>query len=222
MDKAEWLNETTQKPARKNVLEEPIDVETIFATQQVTTQKHLEEVFVGYYWVDLDGLSDDYVWQSINDRPLDDSGLLKLLSNFKTYGVLHCDKTTAIPAGLRRSWILSNPSNVIDGLHIEDLPELQLTDEGSAALKQKKIFIYGGNHRRNAQKAYLTELRERLRLCEADLKKLKRRDVRNTEESKKEIDKRESVIATLMETIAKLTKWAVAVFDLGERDRSKL
>lgn len=204
---------TKQKSKAGDIVEEAsIDVDAIFATKQVETQKILAEVFIGYYWVDLDGLPDGFVWQKVNDRPLEEISLSSLLLNFKTYGVLHCDSSTALPAGLKRSWIATNPSRDIDGLKIEELPELKLTLEGEAALKLKKIMVYGGNHRRHAQKMYLGELRTKLGNWERDLKTLKNRRAGDNEEA---IKKTAALIVVVKEIIIKLRKWGIAVFDIG-------
>jgi hypothetical protein len=98
--------------------------------------------------------------------------------------------------------------SAINGKRIQEVPELEFTEEGRAAIRPDQLIVLGGNHRRKAVQRYVDKLKKDIRGEEAQLKG-------KSSEAVEEVDTIRTRIRELREDVKQACMWAVRIYDLG-------
>jgi hypothetical protein len=167
-----------------------INLADVFKSEKTATEQILSSAFIGFAVVDLQ--HNPLTFRTINDRPIDKGHVAALIENFKTEGLQNCSEDTAIPVGMRKSWLdTAKTISAIRGKTVADVPRLTLTGEGKTAANQGLIRGYSGAHRVEANTQFARMIEDQ------------------AGREKKEDDQ------TVGEIKEKIRLWAIAIFDLG-------
>lgn len=97
----------------------------------------------------------------------------------------------------------------IDGKGIKNVPVIEFTEAGLAAIKQDKLVMLGGNHRRKALRLYIDSLKREL---EDDKREANKRQG----EIGPDMDELRQRIASTKDEIEKNQFWALKLYDISE------
>jgi hypothetical protein len=122
---------------------------------------------------------------------------------------------------VRRSWVENLDkvvSSVHNGGHIDRIPLLKLTAEGEKAAKAEGLWMFSGNHRREALEIYLGEEKAKLAVLEAKIVKYheKQREKGQMFEVNVKEMATEQEAEELRTKIEKNSHWSVRIYDRGE------
>jgi hypothetical protein len=171
---------------------------------------------------------DGAFWGKFNDRVLVDSWVDDLVNVFKG-GLDHTADENAINVAVKREWVEGLDKENIDGFlkanahsegkDIEEVPEVKFTPLGLKEIKNRNLWMLGGNHRREAMKIIAEGLSKEIEEERKVLAKLKRENQEGDEVGIKnaEISATEEKLQKLEQKLSKMSKWAVRLFDRGEQ-----
>jgi hypothetical protein len=159
-------------------------------------------------------------WGHFNNRIYRPDWIKNLVQQYP-YKLLNCTDGTAMTATVRRSWV-ENLDEVVEsvhnGGHIDRIPLLKLTAEGEKAAKAEGLWMFSGNHRREALEMYLGE--EKAKLAVMDAKIAKSREKQLEKGASFEVNAKEMAIEEeaeeLRAMIEKNSHWSVRIYDRGE------
>lgn len=159
-------------------------------------------------------------WGHFNNRIYCPDWIKNLVQQYP-YRLLNCTDGTAMTATVRRSWVENLDeavSSVHNGGHIEQIPLLKLTAEGEKAAKAKGLWMFSGNHRREALEIYLGKEMVKLAVLEAKIAKYhkKQRDKGQSFEVNVKEEATEEEAEELCAMIDKNLHWSVWTYDCGE------
>ena len=170
----------------------------------------LKNALLGYVAFDLINPPQNFQWNEYNDRPLNASHVRRLTDSF-TKALQPTRTTNSISIALKKSWFSTECLQDPSGKKIEEVPLLELTEQGKAA----KITPFSGFHRKSALAEYTTRMKERIEQNKTRIQEL-REVALATEDQRKEL-------AALVETdrqdedrMVHAHLWTAAVYDLGE------
>ena len=169
-------------------------------------------------------------WGEFNDRPLKSKAINDLVVAFNGH-IDNCTDNTAIDIVVRKSWLEEGVvfHKSVEGLAIDQVSKLRLSEEGVEAVGDKGLWVLGGNHRREALQSYVaTKKKERKAIekkVEAATSKSKtRREGTEREGGKTQEAAEEEMKRTMMKLdadIARASQWVVRVYDRGERHSTR-
>jgi len=163
-------------------------------------------------------------WGQFNDRPVDQKAVKTLLASFNG-NLENCTDNTAIEVIVRKGWLEEGVTfhETVEGLSIDQVSKLRLSEEGINAVGDKNLWVLGGNHRREAVQSYVTTKKKERKGIEKKLeaatsKRKKRRGDTEIEdaETQEEEEKMRQMMTRLDGDIAKASEWVVRVYDQGE------
>lgn len=126
-------------------------------------QRKLVDANIGFMCMDIvNPLCGTKAWGKFNNRPIRDAGVLELTKQFHTMGALKCQADKVLFVPMKRSWFKNATIPVINGQYINDVPRLELTEEGKKAIAAGKVQPLNGNHRRRALEQYCADLAAQL------------------------------------------------------------
>jgi hypothetical protein len=174
-------------------------------------EKVKSDAFVGYMAIDLYDPPPEATWGKFNDRIINKGWVTRLSMDFQRR-YYNCIEDDSIEVAIRPSW-LKNQDRIlrrINGLRIGEVPVMEFTDEGKAAISPKNLIMLGGNHRRQAVRQHVEKLRADLEIHEKQIKD-KGKDIpiaeSNADEEMLEIEKEDAKWACY---------WSVRIYDRGE------
>jgi hypothetical protein len=135
--------------------------------------KLLKEATIGYFKAKIWG--DDQIpgaWGEVNDRVVKNARKGNMAVSFKQNGIQRCRVDTAIKMAMNRSWFDGNGVASVEGISIDEVPELQLTEEGKEAGVQGKLKPLEGLGRRGGIEVVYGEMDSALKTMEARIKKI--------------------------------------------------
>jgi hypothetical protein len=165
---------------------------------------------VGFVSMDLYEPPSEATWGRYNDRKVNHMWVMQLVEDFKReYG--NCSEKDSIELAIKPEWLknLDEVPKAIDGLGIEEVPQMEFTEEGLAAISPDNLVMLGGNHRRKAVHIYVDWLKSQIQVEEKRLK---------TKESEGADGVRalSAKIKEMKEEMDLSCFWAVQIYDLGE------
>ena len=148
-----------------------------------------------------------------NNREALPAAVKKLVESLETIGLQITRQGTAIPLGIKSSWIeKDNLVESMDGLMPDQLPMLTLTDEGQKAADQGLIEAFQGGHRKKAamllyQKAKAVEAQ-----CKKEIEKLKK----DKEKSRMDIERLTVKMEVATKSRNTYCMWSYHIIDIGK------
>lgn len=174
-------------------------------------EKRMAQARVGYLSMNLYDPPPAATWGEYNDRKISDTWVNDLFTSFqKSLG--HAKEKNCIDVAIRPEWLKNRDAvlKTIDGLDMEEVPEMVFTDEGKAAMSPNKLLMLGGNHRRMAIRKYVDWIQEQIVLEEKVLKEM-------LKEAHSAVETQAAKIEDLKKDGDRACYWAVKIYDLGER-----
>lgn len=199
---------------------ESIDAGTFMGCSTGWLDKREKQARLGFMRMNVISPPDGTKWGHFNDRIYRPDWIRSLVEQYP-YKLLNCTDSTAMTATVRRSWVENLDEaveSVHNGGHIDQVPLLKLTAEGEKAAKAEGLWMFSGNHRREALEIYLKGEKDKLALLDAKLAKVleKQKDGGITYK----LDVKESALEeeaeALRAVIEKNSHWAVRIYDRGE------
>jgi hypothetical protein len=176
----------------------------------VSLEKKKVAARFGYMAINLYEPPSSATWGKYNDRKVSGNHVRTLVTDFKRT-VENCNEMDCIEVALRPEW-LSNGDKVlktIEGLTIDDVPVMEFTVDGEAAMVAEKLTMLGGNHRRHALKKHIVWMDGRIENEEKRLKQTPSEEVET-------VHAIGGIIADLKRDRDRACRWAVRIFDVGE------
>jgi hypothetical protein len=193
---------------------DPVVDENVLGRTTAKVQESIKQAFMGYFSVNLFDLPSGFKFGVFNDRQAKSVQITKLLESFRTEGLLHCDRQTAIPVGLHGDWISSNPIMEPKEGDIGSVESITFTPNRQKALNNKQVIVFGGNHRRLAIKKHIDGLASRRQELDKQLKKLPPLEQRDEAQVAK-ADNLRWRIGKIDEVFEKSKLWLIVAYDLG-------
>jgi hypothetical protein len=166
---------------------------------------------VGYMAMDMCKPPVEATWGLYNDRKIDDAWVADLIKSFK-HRRSNCLESDSVEVAIRPEW-LKNRDQIrarIDGLKIHEVAEMEFTDEGKKAISPDNIIMLGGNHRREALRRLMEELRTTLQRDEKAIKD------KGTDIPIPESNADEARIKKEREKVKWAGHWSIKIYDRGE------
>ena len=167
----------------------------------------------GVAWIDLLGIKNQLKFGVYNDRPENDSERQKLITSFKTAGIMSMKETSAIPMILDVKRMKKDLQLVSNFDKPSEVPELKLEDGGP-------IIVASGQHRLSALTRYHQALTDELAALEK--KRAKISATSNGGKKKPLTPEEKAAYTELREEIALrkgqlegIGKWGVVIYDEG-------
>lgn len=190
--------------------------ETEFMGFQIKAlNKRKAEAKIGYMAMNLYSPPKAATWGVYNDRKISDMWVQSLVKSFK--GVLeHNYEKNCIEIAIRPEWLKNRDAVLtsIDGLGIEEMPHMEFTEEGEAAMAPDKLIVVGGNHRRQALRIYVDWLEARIANEEKLLEKASEAAPSDAAVDLSQPTPRE-LLAVMKEEKEQSCYWAVRMYDIG-------
>ncbi len=121
------------------------------------------EARLGYLSMNLYHPPDAATWGRYNDRKINDAWVRELVNDFKRQ-LGNCTENDSIDVAIKPEWLKNSADvvKVIDGLSIGEVPVMEFNEDGLKAIKEYKIIMLGGNHRRAAVCMYVEGLESQM------------------------------------------------------------
>lgn len=165
---------------------------------------------IGYLSMNLYDPPAEARWGVYNDRKINGGWVTYLVTDFKReYG--NCMEDDSIEIAIKPEWIknIDQVMQKIGGMSIKDLPEMEFSEEGQAAISPDKLVILGGNHRRAAVRQYVDDMEAEIEIEEKKLKMKGSEAVEETSALRARIGRMKAVAS-------EARFWAVRLYDQGE------
>lgn len=173
---------------------------------QTEMQKRLQDADLGHLSMNLvDPICGKEAWGRYNNRPLTETKIEQIRSNYHSMGALSCQVDKVIYLPLRPTWFEGPTTPVITGKYVHQVPILKLTPDGEEALRAGLIRPLSGNHRREALVRYCADLANALEVL-----KLERGDLEGAERDAKDVE-----IKIMSERVKHAPFWTIKVYDIG-------
>ena len=187
--------------------------------REIDMDKKLTSAFLGYARYDVVANQSGMTFKRWNDRKLEQPQVNALLTSFKVDGVNRFKASNSIPLVISKGHIKMSTINK-DENSMEDLKEMELTDEAKKLVSEGKAVIYvaSGQHRIAALAQYqefLEKIRAESLKTRQRLEKLSLDDVDKMEiddENKIEKPKRDIIDGSL----ALKGQWMVSIYNYGK------
>lgn len=161
-------------------------------------------------------------WGEFNDRPLNQDHVATLARDFGAC-LDNCEDKTSLDAAVKREWIknIENAIETADGTTVNDVPLMELTEEGLAVIKPNNLWILSGNHRRMALIRHVTDLKSDLADTMASLDKIEVEKKEGDIAGKlgQEVERLNKKAEGLGERIESSCKWVIRLYDRGKHSR---
>jgi hypothetical protein len=145
-------------------LDEGLENHKFFGFDVQELRNHAAAAVLGYLRMNVINPPDGAVWGTFNNRPVDQAWVRHLINAFET-NLDSCTDDVAMDIALDPKW-LANPTSFRSTLNkcksIDELNIMEFSEEGEKAVKEKQMWVLGGNHRRLALKAYIDNLKATL------------------------------------------------------------
>ena len=191
-------------------------------------RKKKQEAQLCFLSMNLISPPDGAFWGKFNDRVLVSKWVSDMVQVLKG-GLDHTADENAINVAVKREWIVGMEEQNVEaflkanahseGKDIEEVPEVKFTELGLKEIKNRNLWMLGGNHRREAMKVIAAGLVNEIEEERKVLAKLKRENQEGDVVGIKnaEISATEERLQKLEKKLSKTSKWAVRLFDRGER-----
>jgi hypothetical protein len=132
------------------------------------------KVTLGYARMQLYNGAFDFVWKKYNDRNITSARKREMYESFKENGVLVVKTDATISIAMDESWF-KTPLYVgsLEGCRMEDIPELELTEEGQVAMEAEEFCPLEGLGRMGGVELLWKEMEAQKTNKQASVKKLK-------------------------------------------------
>lgn len=205
----------------KVMKDDTIDGHLFFGLDITGLRQKKLDALIGYMSMDIFKPPEGAEWGTFNDRAIDESWVADLLSSFRGNNLDNSTDETAIDITVKTHWIknLDEKLPTVEGKTIDQIPEIIFTEEGVREIKNKELWMMGGNHRRLALQRYVDELTKDQKEKTARVEKLKRRwldgGIQDTDKENAYLDENASV-QELEKKIKSSSKWSVRLYDRGK------
>jgi hypothetical protein len=165
-------------------------------------------------------------WGEFNDRPLNQDHVATLVRDFGAR-LDNCEDKTALDAAVKREWVknIENAIETADGTTINDVPLMELTEEGLSMIEPNNLWILGGNHRRMALIQHVADLKKALADTVANLDKIEveRKELEGDIAGKldQEVERLTEKTKVLGKRIESSCKWVIRLYDRGKHTGSR-
>jgi hypothetical protein len=182
-----------------------------------------EKVQLGYMSTNIIKPLEGAGWGRFNDRAVKEAWVQHLASEFVN-NKQNCRKNTAISIAVKKSWI-KNVDEImpsVAGKDIEEVPMLELTDEAKnliRASEEDEIWFLSGNHRRLALKIHISRLGKEKEAILKEAEKMHKKQIEGGHNHDQNAEEKEfkAQAEKLGRDIETASRWAVLVYDRGER-----
>ena len=137
--------------------------QVFFGVDLTTLKNYKREAKLGYMKMNLVNPPSGAFWGKFNNRAVSEEWVQSLHNSF-VKEMDNCADDHSIDVVLDPAW-LANPDALlqsIDGMKIEDVPEISFTGTGAAMIKKNNLWMLSGNHRRFALARYIKTLKDNL------------------------------------------------------------
>lgn len=212
------------RDARLRGVDEGIDDNKYFGYDLTKLRKAKKDAWLEYMAMDIVDPPDGAVWGTFNNRLLDKNWVGTMCASFAT-NIDNCYDEYAIDVAVDPAWIVNIEDRwaSVDGHDIHEVPLIEFNEIGALAIKDKNLWMLGGNHRRLALLKYIDILKDEIAasmeavagvtkgMTDAQIKELGEGDVET-------IKQHEDRAKALQEVIDRSHLWAVRLYDRGECD----
>jgi len=103
------------------------------------------------------------IWGKFNNRPLNQAWVHSLSESF-TSDKDSCTDGYSLDVALDPAWLQDSTVFLptVEGLAIGDVPVMRFNTEGKLQIKDNNLWMLGGNHRRQALRLYVDNMKEEL------------------------------------------------------------
>jgi hypothetical protein len=178
--------------------------------------KLLKEATVGYWKVKIWGEDEIAgVGGTVHDRSVTKTRKGDMAGSYKKNGIQRCRMDTTIKMAMKRRWINGNGVGSVEGLSIDEVPELELTEEGKDAGAKGLLRPLEGLGRRGGLEVVHGELKSTLEGMNTRMKKI------NTSKTMTEKLKEEKIaldleIKEMERQLSICPYWTFRIIDSGE------
>jgi hypothetical protein len=164
-------------------------------------------------------------WGEFNDRPLNQDHVATLARDFGAR-LDNCEDKTALDAAVKREWIknIEDAIETADGTTINDVPLMELTEEGLAVISPNNLWILSGNHRRMALIQHVADLKKELADTMTSLNNIEveKKELEGDIAGKlgQEVERLNEKAKVLGKRIESSYKWVIRLYDRGEHSRT--
>jgi hypothetical protein len=182
----------------------------------------MEDACIGYLSMNVVNPPEGAFWGKFNNRALDQNWIKSLANTFKV-NLDNCTAKTAMDIAIDPDWLVdkSTIEPKVEGKDINDVKEINFSQEGWRAIKNNNLWVLSGNHRHIALTAFRDSMKEEVAIInqaiETAMSQVSEEQAQNMDsvtQKDLEITKREAEF--LEEKIHNSTKWLVRVYDRGE------
>ncbi|KAG2355352.1 hypothetical protein BDR07DRAFT_1493281 [Suillus spraguei] len=159
----------------------------------------------GVAWLNILTFAHRFKFGIYNDRPENETETNKLISAFKTKGIVPMKDVTAIPIIISKKRIGNCDALASDFLDPDVVPELKISD-------QDVIVVASGQHRLSALRKYHRSLQDEKTSLTKKIERIKGLK-HTTEDHKVEYDNCRQQLSTVLGTLVDLGKWGIVVYD---------
>ena len=178
--------------------------------------KLLKEATIGYFKAKIWGEEQiPGTWGEVNDRGVKKARKGNMALSFKQNGIQRCRIDTAIKMAMNRSWFEGQGVASVEGLSIDEVPELQLTEEGKDAGSEGNLQPLEGLGRRGGIEVVFGELKSELDGMQGRMKKIDGAKTM-TDKLKDEMIALELEIQEVECQLSICPYWTFRIIDLGE------
>lgn len=236
-----------------SAVDEGFNDSMFFGFNVETLRAHRQAAFMGYLKMNIVDPPKGAFWGKFNNRAVNDAWVEELLTDFRRKGVENCSDAMSIDVAVERDWLEATlrkavlPTNLevpnveeverdqlnkmrmsVEGVGIENVAELDFTEEGWEAIKDDNLWVLGGNHRRLALIRLNEEMKEEVKYLQDGITKALQPDVDdegNTINAVLDTDEQESLdnararfdeLKNLLDTSQ---MWVVKLHNKGESAR---
>jgi hypothetical protein len=112
------------------------------------------------------------VWGVVNDRDIKQWRKGDMWVSFKKNGIQRCRVDTVIKLPVKRDWVKGTGVSDVEGLSVDEVPELELTEEGIVAGAAELLTPLEGLGRQGGIEMACMELKSLLDTMKARMKKI--------------------------------------------------
>jgi hypothetical protein len=193
-----------------------------FPIRQLRQKK--EEACLGYLSMNVIAPPDGAFWGKFNNRALDQNWIKSLADTFET-NLDNCTTKTAMDIAIDPDWLVPKIKieRTVEGMLLKDVSMIEFNPEGLRAIKDKNLWVLGGNHRRIALAAFRDRMKDTVAEMNAAIDAVKKRLDELSEEEAQDLDNDPTeVIEELSANVERLedkilvtSMWAMRLYDRG-------
>ena len=183
-----------------------------------------KSAFIGWAAINTYDPPEGAEWGTFNDRIIEQPWVRDLLKKYTTDVFDNMADETAMEIVLSESWI-QNPlgdlvKSVDEIIEKDTVPKLRFTAAGLEEMKEERLWMMGGNHRRLAQRIMLDQKTGDYERMMEDAKELRDKWAEGgkvDERKRKEAEELEADAEELKKQIDFESLWAVKLYSRGEQ-----